>query len=382
MNQEIRPFELSVDEAELDALRLRLQQARWPERETVPAWEQGVPMDRLRKLVDYWGSAYDWRRCEAMLNGWGQYKTLVDGLDIHFLHIRSPEADALPLLLTHGWPGSVIEFHKVIGLLTNPVEHGGKAADAFHLVIPSLPGFGFSDKPEQSGWGVERIARAWAEIMRRLGYSYYVAQGGDWGSSVTMQLGVQAPPGLLGVHFNMLSIMPADLGDSPSPEEQAAVDAFNYFSGTESAYARLQATRPQTLGYALADSPVGQAAWIYEKLRMWSDCDGEAENVFSYDEMLDNIMLYWLTNSGASSARLYWESMGTFRPMKVDLPLGYSHFPHEIISPVRKWAEDVFSNIIHWNTVAKGGHFAALEQPALFVDEVRTCFRQVRQSQH
>lgn len=379
MNQEIRTFELSVDDAELDALRSRLQQARWPERETVPAWEQGVPTDRLRKLVDYWSREYDWRRCEAMLNGWGQYKTLIDGIDIHFLHIRSPHADALPLLLTHGWPGSVIEFHKVIGLLTDPVAHGGKATDAFHLVIPSLPGFGFSGKPEQSGWGVERIAQAWAEIMRRLGYTNYVAQGGDWGSSVTMQLGVQAPPGLLGVHFNMLTIMPADLGDHPSPEEQAAVDAFNKFSGIESAYARLQATRPQTIGYALADSPVGQAAWIYEKLRMWSDCDGEAENVFSYDEMLDNIMLYWLTNSGASSARLYWESMGNFRPMKVDLPLGYSHFPHEIISPVRKWADAVFSNIIHWNAVEKGGHFAALEQPALFVDEVRTCFRQLRQ---
>lgn len=378
MSNEIRPFILSVEQAVLDDLGRRLDLARWPEKETVSGWEQGVPTDRLRTLVDHWRHGYDWRRCEAMLNGWNQHKTLIDGIDVHFLHVRSPHADAMPLLLTHGWPGSVIEFHKVIDPLIDPVAHGGDARDAFHLVIPSLPGYGFSAKPAESGWGVERIARAWAELMRRLGYTRYVAQGGDWGASVTVQLGVQAPEGLAGVHFNMLTVMPPDLGDDLTAEEQTAVDAAQHFAAVESAYARLQATRPQTIGYALSDSPVGQAAWIYEKLRIWSDCDGEAENIFTPDEMLDNIMLYWLTNSGASSARLYWESMNSFKPMKIDLPLGYSHFPREILCPPRHWAEKVFSNIIYWNELPKGGHFAAFEQPKLFVDEVRACFRQLR----
>lgn len=378
MSEEIRPFTLAIDESELDELRARLDNARWPERETVPGWEQGVPTDKLRALVDYWRHGYDWRRCEAMLNGFGQYKTLIDGIDIHFLHIRSPHEGAMPLLLTHGWPGSVIEFHKVIGPLTDPVAHGGDAADAFHLVVPSLPGYGFSGKPSESGWGVERIAAAWGQLMQRLGYGRYVAQGGDWGSSVTVQLGVQAPPGLAGVHLNMLSVMPDDLGEDLDHAERAAVEKARHFANVESAYARLQATRPQTIGYALADSPVAQAAWIYEKLRIWSDCGGEVETIFTFDEMLDNIMLYWLTNSGASSARLYWESMGSFRPMKIDLPVGYTQFPQEILAPPRKWADPLFKNIIHWNSVDRGGHFAAFEQPALFVEEVRTCFRALR----
>lgn len=374
----VRPFTLAVPQAALDDLHRRLDQTRWPERETGAGWEQGVPIDRLRALVDYWRHGYDWRRCEAMLNGFGQFKTMIDGIDVHFLHIRSRHDGAMPLLLTHGWPGSVIEFQKVIGPLTDPTAHGGDPADAFHLIIPSLPGYGFSDKPAETGWGVERIARAWAELMQRLGYDRYVAQGGDWGSSVTVTLGTQAPSGLIGVHLNMLSIMPPDLGDQLDPDEQRAVAASRHFADVESAYARLQATRPQTIGYALADSPVGQAAWIYEKLRGWSDCDGEPENIFSRDEMLDAIMLYWLTNGGASSARLYWESMGSFRPMKIDLPLGYSQFPREILVPPRSWAERIFSNIIHWNAVDKGGHFAAFEQPGLFVNEVRTCFRSLR----
>jgi len=374
----VRPFILAVPQAELDDLHRRLDQTRWPERETATGWDQGVPIGRLRALVDYWRHGYDWRRCEAMLNGFGQFKTMIDGIDVHFLHIRSRHANAMPLLLTHGWPGSVIEFHKVIGPLTDPSAHGGDPADAFHLIIPSLPGYGFSDKPAETGWGVERIAQAWAALMERLGYDRYVAQGGDWGSSVTVTLGTQAPSGLIGVHLNMLSIMPPDLGNQLDPDEQRAVAASRHFADVESAYARLQATRPQTIGYALADSPVGQAAWIYEKLRGWSDCDGEPENIFSRDEMLDAIMFYWLTNGGASSARLYWESMGSFRPMKIDLPLGYSQFPREILVPPRSWAERLFSNIIHWNAVDKGGHFAAFEQPGLFVNEVRTCFRSLR----
>lgn len=378
MSEAIHPFTLAIDEDVLDDLRDRIDRTRWPERETVADWSQGVPTDRLRALVDHWRHGYDWRRCEAMLNGFGQYKTRIDGLDIHFLHIRSPNPDAMPLLLTHGWPGSVIEFHKVIGPLSDPAAHGGDPADAFHLIVPSLPGYGFSDKPAESGWGVERIARAWAELMRRLGYNRYFAQGGDWGSAVTVSLGVQAPPGLAGVHFNMLSIRPEHGSEHPDAQEQAAIDALDYFGNVESAYARLQATRPQTIGYALADSPVAQAAWIYEKLRGWSDCNGEPETIFTQDEMLDNIMLYWLPANGASSARLYWESMGSFRPTKIDLPLGYSQFPREIIAPPRHWAEQVFSNIIHWNTLDRGGHFAAFEQPDLFIGEVRDCFRTLR----
>ncbi|MFC3443504.1 epoxide hydrolase family protein [Sphingobium rhizovicinum] len=378
MSEAIRPFTLAICEDVLDDLRGRIDRTRWPERETVHDWSQGVPTDRLRALIDHWRHGYDWRRCEAMLNGFGQYKTRIDGLDIHFLHIRSPNPDAMPLLLTHGWPGSVIEFHKVIGPLSDPVAHGGDPADAFHLIVPSLPGYGFSDKPAESGWGVERIARAWAELMRRLGYDRYVAQGGDWGSAVTVSLGVQAPPGLAGVHFNMLSIRPEQVSEHPDAQEQAAIDAIDYFGNVESAYARLQATRPQTIGYALVDSPVAQAAWIYEKLRGWSDCDGEPETIFTRDEMLDNIMLYWLPGNGASSARLYWESMGSFRPTRIHLPLGYSQFPREIMVPPRHWAEQVFSNIIHWNTLEKGGHFAAFEQPDLFMGEVRDCFRTLR----
>lgn len=378
MSTEIRPFTLAVDQAELDDLNRRLDMARWPEKEPVSGWEQGVPTDRLRRLVDYWRNGYDWRRCEAMLNGFGQYKTEIDGIDVHFLHIRSPHADAMPLILTHGWPGSVIEFHKVIGPLSDPAAYGGDPKDAFHLVVPSLPGYGFSGKPATSGIGVEKIARMWAQLMQRLGYDRYVAQGGDWGSAVTVQLGVQAPPGLAGVHLNMIAVMPDDLGEGADAEEKAAVEKHKHFANVESAYARLQATRPQTIGYLLADSPVGQAGWIYEKLRIWSDCDGEVETILSHDEILDNIMLYWLTNSGASSARLYWESMGTFRPMTIELPLGYSQFPGEIMTPPRKWADRVFKNIIHWNLLEKGGHFAAFEQPVLFVDEVRTCFRQLR----
>lgn len=370
----IEPFHLSIPQAELDDLRDRLARARLPEAETVPGWVQGVPLDRMRALIEYWRDRYDWRACEAKLNGFGQYRTEIDGLGIHFLHIRSPHPDALPLLITHGWPGSVLEFHKVIGPLTNPEN----PADAFHLVLPSLPGYGFSDKPADAGWGVERIARAWAELMRRLGYDLWVAQGGDWGASVTVCLGNQAPEGLAGVHFNMLTVMPPDLGKDLDEEEKVAVAAWEQFANVESAYARLQATRPQTIGYALADSPVGQAAWIYEKFQRWSDCDGDPETILSRDEILDDIMLYWLTNAGASSGRLYWESMGSFRPTEIALPVGYSFFPHEITKPPRKWAERVFSNIIHWNALDRGGHFAAFEQPELFVNEVRDCFRKLR----
>ena len=374
----VEPFALYVPQEQLDDLRQRLERARWPDEEPVTGWEQGVPSTRLRVLADHWSTNYDWRKCEALLNSLGQFRTRIDDLDIHFLHIRSAEPDAMPLLLTHGWPGSVLEFRNVIGPLTDPLSHGGKASDAFHLIIPSLPGYGFSEKPPITGWGVERIAKAWAELMRRLGYDRYVAQGGDWGSLVTMCLAVDEPAELAAVHFNMLSIVPTDLPVSLDAEEQTALESMRQFNDVESAYARLQATKPQTIGFALADSPIGQAAWIYEKLQRWSDCDGVPENIFSLDEMLDNMTLYWLTNSGASSARLYWESMSGFRSRNVRLPLGYSHFPREIIWPARAWADRYFDNIIYWNNVDKGGHFAAWEQPGIFVRELRDCFRPLR----
>jgi pimeloyl-ACP methyl ester carboxylesterase len=374
----VEPFHLAIPQAELDDLRQRLDRARLPEPSPYEGWTQGVPLDRLRDLIAYWRDGYDWRRCEATLNGLGQHRTMIDGLGIHFLHVRSRHEGALPLLLTHGWPGSVIEFLKVIGPLTDPQAHGGQVGDAFHLVIPSLPGYGFSDKPREPGWGVERIARAWGVLMERLGYRRYVAQGGDWGSSVTVEMGVQQPAGLAGIHLNMLSVKPDVLDATLDEEEKVALAKLQVFANLESAYAREQATKPQTLGYALADSPVGQAAWIYEKFRTWSDCDGDPETVLTRDEMLDDIMLYWLSNSGASSGRLYFESMGSFRAKRVTLPVGFSAFPREIIPTPRKWADQVFPNIIHWNRLDKGGHFAAFEQPAAFAAELRACFARLR----
>ena len=374
----LESFHLAVPQAELDDLRRRLDHTRLPESSPYGGWTQGVPIDRLRDLIAYWRDGYDWRRCEAELNRLGQHRTVIDGLGIHFLHVPSRHADALPLLLTHGWPGSVIEFLKVIGPLTDPEAHGGRAEDAFHLIIPSLPGYGFSDKPREPGWGVERIARAWGVLMQRLGYDRYVAQGGDWGSSVTIELGVQRPAGLIGIHLNMLSVKPDSLDDVLDEDEKVALEKLQIFANIESAYAREQATKPQTLGYALADSPAGQAAWIYEKFRTWSDCDGDPETVLTRDEMLDDIMLYWLSNSGASSGRLYFESMGSFRPKTVTLPVGFSAFPKEIIPTPRKWAEQVLPNTIHWNSVGNGVLFAAFEQPALFAGELRACFAGLR----
>jgi len=374
----IKTFRLAVPQSDLDDLRRRLERSRLPEAATTPGWEQGVPLQQLTALVDHWRTVYDWRRCETMLNDLGQFQTEIDGLAIHFLHIRSRHPNALPMIMTHGWPGSVIEFHKVIAPLTDPTAHGGSANDAFHLVLPSLPGYGFSEKPARSGWGIERIAKAWAELMTRVGYANYVAQGGDWGSAVAVQLGAQRPSGLIGIHLNMLSLLPADLAEPLAEDEKAALATYQYYGQVESGYAREQATRPQTLGYALADSPVGQAAWIYEKLRNWSDCGGEPETIFTRDEMLDNIMHYWLPNTGASSGRLYRESLAKFVATRVELPVGASLFPKEIIAAPRSWADRVFPNIVHWSKLPRGGHFAAFEQPALFVDELRTCFRKMR----
>ena len=374
---EILPLHLDVPAALLDDLRERLARTRWPERETDAS--QGVSLAVAREVCAYWAHQYDWRRCEGMLNGLGQYRTTIDGLGIHFLHIRSPVPDALPLLLTHGWPGSVIEFHKVFAPLTDPAWHGGRAADAFHVITPSLPGFGFSDRPAGPGWGLERIARAWIVLMRRLGYEKFVAQGGDWGAGVTTEIAMLAPPELRAIHLNQVLTSPApeDMADI-TPAEQAALATEKRYRKEGNAYARQQMTRPQTLGYGLTDSPAGQAMWIYEKFAEWADCDGDPRNVLSLDEMLDNIMLYWLPGNAAASARLYWESLWSFTARRVDVPVGCSIFPREIFRSSRRWAARRFPQLIHWRELDKGGHFAAFEQPAMFVDELRDAFRTLR----
>lgn len=376
---DIRPFRLAVPQEQLDDLNRRLDMTRWAERETVDDWSQGTPLAVLQDLVGYWRSEYDWRRCEARLNALGQSISEIDGLDIHFLHVPSPQEEALPLLLTHGWPGSVVEFLRVAGPLSDPVAHGGRAEDAFHLVIPSLPGYGFSAKPARAGWGVERIARAWAELMRRLGYDHWVAQGGDWGAFTTYVIGMQAPEGCRGIHLNMPIGGPTQQArENPTQEEKHAFERMAYYHEWDSGYAKQQQTRPQTLGYGLVDSPVGLAGWIFEKLHGWSDNGGDVCAVLGRDAVLDNIMLYWLPATGASAARLYWESFARIKPGEITLPAGISVFPKEITPSPRAWVERRMKNIVHWNELPRGGHFAAWEQSHLFVDELRECFRPMR----
>jgi pimeloyl-ACP methyl ester carboxylesterase len=372
---EVRPFTLAIPERALDDLRDRIDRTRWPERETVGDWSQGAPLAAVRELAAYWRNGYDWRRCEAQLNAHGQFTTEIDGLEIHFLHIRSPQAGAMPLVMTHGWPGSVIEFMGVIDARTNPPA--GKSA--FDLVLPSLPGFGFSAKPTSTGWGVERIARAWGALMERLGYSRWVAQGGDWGSAVTTAIGVQRLTGCAGIHLNMPigRPLPEDLAN-PSPDELKALAALKHYQDWDSGYSTQQRTRPQTLGYGLVDSPVGLAAWIFEKMWAWTDNAGSPYDALDRDRILDNIMLYWLPATGASSARLYWESFGSFAPHDIELPVAVSAFPEEILPTPRKWAERNFRNLVHWGELDRGGHFAAWEQPELFVAELRKAFALMR----
>ncbi len=380
MKHSVEPFQLCIGNDVLEDLRNRLLRTRWPDRETVDDWSQGAPRDKVRALCEYWLDHYDWRRCEVRLNALGQFRTEIDGLGIHFLHIRSPNPDALPMIITHGWPGSVIEFLDVVGPLTDPAAHGGNAADAFHLVIPSLPGFGFSDKPSTTGWGVERIAAAWVELMKRLGYNQFVAQGGDWGAMITTMIGKLSLPECIGIHLAPPRVFP--VGDdflNPTPAERAAIEANQFYSDFDSGYAKQQGTRPQTLGYGLNDSPAGQAAWIYEKFQAWTDNNGEVESVLAYDALLDNIMLYWLPATSTSSARLYWESIaGSFAPTPLSLPVGVTIYPKDIRRPSRRWAERSISDIIYWSEPEKGGHFAAFEQPSLYVDEIRRCFRNLR----
>jgi pimeloyl-ACP methyl ester carboxylesterase len=382
MDQEIVPFLIDVPEAELTDLRRRLRQTRWPEPELVPGWSQGVPLAYLRDLCGYWADGYDWRATEARLNALPQFQTVIDGLNIVFIHVRSPRQDALPLIMTHGWPGSMVEFSKVIGPLSDP----GDGADAFHLVCPSLPGYGFSEKPGHTGWGVERIARAWAELMARLGYRRYGAVGSDWGTSVSASLGQHDGAHVAGLHLipPLAGPDPATLGDL-TEAETAALDSLRHSAEWDSGYSAEHATRPQTIGYGLVDSPAALAAWIIEKFWSWADHDGDLSTVLSRDELLDNLMLYWLPGTGASSARLYWESIRQVNEWisgaamdTVDVPVGCSIFPRELQRPSRRWAEKRFTDIRYWNTPARGGHFAAFEQPELFVAEVRSFFRLVR----
>src|ERR1019366_10254083 len=364
--------------ADLADLRQRLRGTRWPEPETATGWSQGVPLSYLQELCRYWADHYDWRATEARLNALPQYRTQIDGLAVHFMHVRSPHPGALPLLITHGWPGSVVEFHKVIAPLTNPTAYGGDAADAFHVVCPSLPGFGVPAKPKTAGWGVDRIAAAWATLMGRLGYQRYGAQGGDWGSAVTASLGAQDPEHCLGIHITLAMGTRPKIDGEPTPEEARALRAIKHYKDWDSGYAQEQATRPQTLGYGLTDSPAGQAAWILEKFWAWTDCDGHPENILSRDELLDNVMLYWLPAAAASSARLYWESYADFGADPVTVPMGAAIFPKEIIRPSRRWAESRYTDIRQWSELARGGHFAALEQPEALVTDIRSFFRLVR----
>jgi epoxide hydrolase len=379
MSDAVTPFRIEIDDAQLADLKRRLDATRFPDEETPNDWSQGIPLHYVRDVVHYWAHDYDWRKREARLNRFPQFKTTIDDVGIHFIHVRSPHANALPLVLTHGWPGSIVEFQKVIEPLTDPVKHGGQASDAFHLVCPSLPGYAFSDKPTTTGWNVERIGRAWSQLMPRLGYSKFVAQGGDWGAIVTTAIGLNDTKNCLGIHLNMPIVTPdPDTMSNLSELEKSALAGMQYYQEWDSGYSKQQSTRPQTLGYGLADSPSGQAAWILEKFWAWTDCDGHPENVLERDEMLDNVMLYWLTDSAASSARLYWESFNKVNRDPVSVPTGCSIFPKEIFRCSRRWAEKRFQKLIYWNELDKGGHFAAFERPSVFVDEVRNCFRALR----
>lgn len=379
MSSTIQPFRIAASDAALDDLRRRLRATRWPERETVDDWSQGIPLAYVQDVCAYWAEKYDWRAREARLNRFAQFRTEVGGLGIHFVHVRSPHADALPLVITHGWPGSIVEFQKVIEPLTNPTAHGGEARDAFHVVCPSLPGYGFSDKPARAGWNVQRIADAWAELMARLGYARYVAQGGDWGAMVTTRIGIQDEAHCAAIHLNM-PIAPPDPAtmNDLSEREKSALAGMAHYQEWDSGYSKQQSTRPQTVGYGLVDSPAGQAAWILEKFWAWTDCNGHPENVLGRDELLDNVMLYWLPGAAASSARLYWESFRTPSLDPVRIPVGCSIFPKEIFRTSKRWAEKRFEKLIHFEDLEKGGHFAAFEQPELYVREVRACFRKVR----
>jgi pimeloyl-ACP methyl ester carboxylesterase len=380
-NESLVPFRYRATDEALADLKHRLEETRWPEHETGSGWDQGVPLTALRGLVEYWRSGYDWRHCEAELGGWPQFKTRIDGLNIHFIHVRSRHPNALPIVLTHGWPSTIVLFSELIGPLSDPTAHGGTASDAFDVVVPSLPGFGFSEKPVERGWNAERTARAWSVLMQRLGYARYVAQGGDWGAFVTTSMAQQQAPGLAAIHLNFAQTIPDVIPESLLPDQKRAVAVLQAFREKGSAYFQLQATRPQIIGYALADSPVGQAAWIYDIFNSGTGNTGSPDAVISRDRMLDEITLFWLTNTAASSARFYLEQVALMgkhnNPGLVDLPVGVSVFPHDL-PPARSWASLVYPKLFYWQELDRGGHFPQFEVPQLFTEELRRCFRRFR----
>ncbi|WP_428483056.1 epoxide hydrolase family protein [Sinorhizobium meliloti] len=393
-DESIRPFEIHVPQSQLDDLRKRIADTRWPDKETAGDISQGIQLQRVQELVRYWGSEYDWRKAEQELNALPEFITTIDGVDIQFIHVRSRHPNALPVILTHGWPGSQFEFIKTIGPLTDPTAYGGRPEDAFDVVIPSIPGHGFSGKPTELGWGPDRVAKAWDVLMKRLGYSTYVSQGGDHGSVISDALARQAPKGLLGIHLNMPATVPGELmkginaGDpapvSLSQPEREAYQSLSTFFGRNAAYGAMMVTRPQTIGYSLADSPSGLAAWIYEKFVQWSDSNGVPENVLSRDEMLNDITLYWLTNVGASSSRFYWEnnnnnfSSDAQKTKDIKVPVAITVFPKEIYKAPESWSKQAYPSLVYYNQVEKGGHFAAWEQPQLFAEELRAAFKSMR----
>ena len=390
----IRPFHIDVPESELVELRRRIADTRWPDKETVGDTSQGVQLATLQSLLQYWGNGYDWRKVEKTLNHLPEFVTTIDGVEIQFIHVRSREPHAMPLVLTHGWPGSPLEFIKAIGPLTDPVAYGGRAEDAFDVVIPAIPGYGFSGKPTQLGWNPDRVAKAWDVLMKRLGYRYYVSQGGDHGSVISDALARQAPQGLLGIHLNMPATIPAELvkgiasGD-PAPaglagSERRAYDQLSAFFGRNAAYGAMMVTRPQTVGYALTDSPAGLAAWTYEKIAEWTDSHGQPEQVLGRDAILDDLTLYWVTRTGASSSRFYWEnnnnnfSAAAQKTASIKVPVAVTVFPGEIYRAPESWTRKAYPSLYYFHEAPKGGHFAAWEQPQLFAEELRAAFRPLR----
>ncbi|MGW1550178.1 epoxide hydrolase family protein [Streptomyces sp. NPDC002346] len=389
--ESIRPFRVNIPERELTDLRRRIMATRWPDRETARDQSQGVQLATVKELASYWGTSYNWRHIEERLNSLPQYMTEIDGLDIHFIHVRSRHTTALPMILTHGWPGSILEFLKVIDPLSNPTAHGGRPEDAFHLVIPSMPGYGFSERPTTTGWNPDRIAHAWTLLMERLGYKQYVSQGGDWGAVISDKMAAQRPAGLLGIHVNFPATVPPDIAEKLacgdpvpaglSPDEKAAYNKLATFYKTGSGYSAMMVTRPQTVGYGLTDSPVGLAAWMYDKFAAWTYSGGHPERVLTKDEILDDITLYWVTNTAVSSSRLYWENnANNFNAVSVSVPAAITVFPGEIYQAPRSWASRAYHDLFYYHQVRSGGHFAAWEVPDIFTAEMRAAFGKLRRS--